>query len=431
MSPDNESLAGFIKARYQKRVADDHISNMLRAFGGVYIMGPKWCGKSWTGMNHSNSYFLVDEEDNADYADRHPKEALKGDFPRLIDEWQIVPKLWDVARREVDFSDGPGIFIFTGSASPPKDSEEKIQHSGVGRFVRVMMRPMSLIESGRSSGAVSIARMFDGTERYEGRSTMNPSEAVKLICRGGWPAGLKLDDDIAAMVPKSYVSMISGADMSRIYGDSWKSSIMRRVIRSLARNSATEATISTLVSDIASEEERMSEPTAKKYLEILKDLYLIIEQEAWNPSPRSRTFLRTSPKRHFVDPSLAAAALGVGPEKLMADTRLAGFLFESLCYRDLCVYVENSYEKVYHYRDKYNLEIDCIVGSEEGKWGAFEVKLGSSDFDNAAAKLLRLKKRMASDASEPAFLAILSASGGGAYLRDDGIAVIPLDCLGP
>jgi len=428
MSPDDELLADFVRARYQKRIVDDHISDVLRAFGGVYIMGPKWCGKSWTGMYHSNSYFLVDEEDNADYADRHPKEALKGDFPRLIDEWQIVPKLWDVARREVDFSDGPGMFIFTGSASPPK---EERQHSGVGRFARVMMRPMSLFESGRSSGAVSIAKMFDGTERYEGRSTINASEAVRLICRGGWPAGLKLDEDIAAMVPASYASMISSADLSRIYGDSWKPSIMGRVIRSLARNNATEATLSTLISDVANEEERMSEPTARKYLGILKDLYLIVEQEAWDPSPRSRTFLRTSPKRHFVDPSLAVASLGVSPEKLMANPRFVGFLFESLCYRDLCVYVENSYGKVYHYRDKYNLEVDCIVESKDGKWGAIEVKLSSSDFEIAAANLLALKKRMASDAPAPAFLAILSASGGGAYLRDDGIAVIPLDCMGP
>ncbi|MCL1978660.1 MAG: DUF4143 domain-containing protein, partial [Methanomassiliicoccaceae archaeon] len=337
-------------------------------------MGPKWCGKSWTGMYHSNSYFLVDEEDNADYANRHPKEALKGDAPRLIDEWQIVPKLWDEARRAVDFSDSFGKFIFTGSTAPPK---EKMQHSGIGRFARVTMRPMSLFESGRSSGAVSMAKMFDGTERYEGKSTMNPSEAVRLICRGGWPAGLKLDDDVAAAIPLNYISMISSADMNRVYGDAWRPSIMRRVIRSLARNNATEAKISTLVSDIANEEEGISEPTAKKYLEILKDLYIIVEQEAWDPSPRSRTFLRTSSKRHFVDPSLAAAALRIGPEKLMADVRLAGFLFESLCYRDLCVYIENSYGNVYHYRDRYNLEVDCIVESGDGKWGAAEVKMGS------------------------------------------------------
>jgi len=428
MGYDDKSLDRFVKAHYQKRVADGNISNLLTAFGGIYIEGPKWCGKSWTGMYHSNSSFFVDMDDNEDYAGRHPKEALMGDPPRLIDEWQIVPKLWDAARRAVDFSDDQGKFIFTGSTTPP---EEEMRHSGIGRFAKVMMRPMSLFESGRSSGAVSVSKMFDGTEKYEGRSTMTPSEAARLICRGGWPAGLKLDDAIASMIPLNYISMISGAEMSRIYGGSWQPSIMGRVIRSLARNNATEAKISTLVSDIAREEDAMSEPTAKKYLGILKDLYVVVEQEAWDPSPRSRVFLRTSPKRHFVDPSLAAAALRVGPEKLMADTRLAGFLFESLCYRDLCVYVENSYGKVFHYRDRYNREVDCIVESEGGKWGAFEVKLGSNEFDKAAVNLLDLKKRMAPDIPEPAFLAILSASGGGAYMRDDGVAVVPIDCLGP
>jgi len=428
MGSDDASRSSFVKARYQKRIVDSHISDILRAFGGVYIMGPKWCGKSWTGTYHSNSTFLVDEEDNADYAGRHPKEVLKGDIPRLIDEWQIVPKLWDEARRAVDFSDDMGRFIFTGSASPPK---EKKRHSGIGRFARVMMRPMSLFESGHSSGSVSLAKMFDGTEKYEGRSAMSPSEAVRLICRGGWPAALKLDDDIATMIPLNYVSMISSADMDQVYGESWNPNIMRRVIRSLARNNATEAKISTLVSDIASDEDKISEPTAKKYLEILKDLYIIVEQEAWDPSPRSRAFLRTSPKRHFVDPSLAAAALRVSPEKLMADTNLAGFLFETLCYRDLCIYSENSYGKIHHYRDRYNLEVDCIAESGGEKWGAIEVKMGFEDFDKAADNLISLKKRMASEASEPAFLAILSASGGGAYVRDDGVAVVPIDCLGP
>ena len=428
MGPDDEYLGGFVKARYQKRITDNYISDMLKAFGGVYIIGPKWCGKSWTGMYHSNSSFLVDEEDNADYARRHPKEVLNGDFPRLIDEWQIVPKLWDAARRSVDFSDGPGKFIFTGSTTPPED---EMRHSGIGRFTKVMMRPMSLFESGRSSGSVSMSKMFDGTEKYMGRSTMSPTEAVKIICRGGWPAGLKLDDDIATMVPRSYISMISSADMSHVSGDTWQPRIMGRVLRSLARNNATEARISTLISDITSEEERISEPTAIKYLGILKSLYLIVEQEAWDPSPRSREFIRTSPKRHFVDPSLAAAALGVGHEKLMADMRLAGFLFESLCYRDLCVYVENAYGKVYHYRDRYNLEVDCVVESGDGKWGAVEVKMGSHEFDKAATNLLALKKRMASETAEPAFLAIVSASGGGAYMRDDGVAVVPIDCLGP
>lgn len=428
MDYDDGTIDGFVKNRYKGRTADAHISDALKAFGGVYIMGPKWCGKSWTGLYHSNSYFLVDEEDNEEYASRHPKEVLKGEAPRLIDEWQIVPKLWDEARRAADFSDGPGRFIFTGSTTPPR---AKMKHSGVGRFARIMMRPMTLFESGRSSGSVSMTKMLEGKEKYAGRSSMKPSEAIKLICRGGWPAGLKLDDEIAAMIPSNYISMISSAEMNSVYGASWKSATMGRVIRSLARNNATEANISTLVSDITNEEERISEPTAKKYLKILKDLYIIVEQEAWGPSPRSRAFLRTSPKRHFVDPSLAAAALRTGPEKLMADTRSAGFLFESLCYRDLCVYTENNHAKVYHYRDRYNLEVDFIIESEDGRWGAIEAKLGSRDFDNAAAALHNLKEKMVSETSEPAFLAIISASGGGAYVRDDGVAVIPIDCLGP
>ncbi|MDR1405343.1 MAG: DUF4143 domain-containing protein [Candidatus Methanoplasma sp.] len=414
--------------RYRKRVIDERIETVLRTFGGVVITGPKWCGKSWTGIHHSKSALLLDNPMTRERALLFPEDVLAGPRPLLVDEWQNAPVLWDTARRMIDFEDERGMFIFTGSITPPED---RIAHTGIGRFARVMMRPMSLYESGHSSGSVSLSKMFGGTDLIAGLSSHSMDEILTLICRGGWPSGLSLKDDDAFLIPIQYVNDIAETDMDRIYGERWLSGNIRKVLRSLARNNATEARVSVLVTDVSSEGDSITADTASKYLDILKRMFIISEQEAWSPYLRSRTRVRTSPKRHFTDPSLAAAALGATPSTLKKDPETAGFLFETLCYRDLCVYMENSLGKVYHYRDESNLEVDCVLEGPGGKWAAVEVKMGYHDHKKASANLLALKRKASGDAGEPAFLMILTASGGAAHVNKDGVAVVPIDCLGP
>jgi predicted AAA+ superfamily ATPase len=409
---------------------DGELKRYLKAFGGVLLTGPKMCGKTWAGLNQAASSIFIDDEDTIRRATLTPELVLAGDVPRLVDEWQMVPHLWDKARRIIDGAHRSGLFIFTGSAVP---GLEKTMHSGVGRFVNLQMRPMSLFESGDSTGTVSLGALFKGKKIKPAPSSLDFKKAVHLICRGGWPAGLWVSKEAALALPKGYLSMIIESDISRVVGVHRSPDKVRLFLRSFARNTATMAGASVLMSDMRAHEGNavISADSIDSYLNALKQIFIIDEQQAWLPSLRSKTRIRTSPKRHFVDPSLAAAAMDASPEMLIKDPKTAGFLLESLCYRDLQVYTAVLHGNVYHYRDEKNLEVDAIIQLDNRNRGAVEIKLGDFEFDMAAKHLLELKRKMAEQAEPCVFLLILTATGGAAYTRNDGVHVVPLDCLKP
>ena len=414
--------------RYRYRVIDNRVAELLKIFGGVHITGPKWCGKSWTGMHHSGSALFIGDGDSAALAKLDPELALEGERPRLIDEWQDVPKLWDVARRIIDLEAEKGMFIFTGSVTPPKKAT---LHTGTGRFAKIRMRTMSLFESGDSNGSISFSDMFNGKKIANKRSNLNYRKTVYLMCRGGWPVILGMDEKDAIQVSGIYMTSITDSDFSEIDGVRRNNTTMKLLLRSLARNSAGSPTVQTLAQDIAEGGTPPSESTLRGYLDVIRRLFIIDDQEAWLPSLRSKTRLRRSSKIHFADPSLAAAALKASPEVLVRNVTTAGQLFESMCYRDLCVYTTAIGGNVFHYRDESGLEIDNIIELNDGRWGAIEVKLGTSEIDKAAANLISLKNKVSGEIPEPSFLAILSATSGMAYIREDGVYVIPVDMLGP
>lgn len=430
MKDSDEMNEEDVRKIYIPRIVDPKIEEMLGLFGAVQILGCKWCGKSWTGLVHSRSSLFVGRPKNRMFAETDPEVALKGEEPRLIDEWQDVPALWDAARYNIDFSKKKGRYIFTGSVTPPEGS---VKHSGAGRFAPIKMRPMSLFESGDSNGAVSLSKLFQGERPASSESRIGYEKIVKLICRGGWPAGLGVDDEKAIHIPAEYVEMIVNFDFSKVDGVKRDPATVRRVLRSLARNNATEARISVLANDVQDADIPMSAITAGEYLDVLKKIFIIEEQEPWLPEIRSSTRLRKSPKRHFADPSIAAAALRIGPDAVLNDVRTAGFLFESLCYRDLCIYSAPFMGNVCYYRDNDDLEVDMIIEAYDGKWGAAEIKLGYSKIDEAAANLIRMKNKVvARGAAEPAFLMVICATAMSSYVRrEDGVYVVPIDCLGP
>jgi hypothetical protein len=421
--PDEE-----IRKQYRPRVIDGRISDLLRITGGIQINGCKWCGKSWTGVYHSKSSAFVGIESVRKVAEMDPELVLRGEEPRLIDEWQDVPNLRDVARMNIDFSNRKGMYIFTGSSMPKRGSTS---HTGTGRFAPLIMRPMSLFESGDSDGSVSLSRLFDGDAAVSSMSKMNYETAVKLICRGGWPASIGMSYDDALQIPKLYFESMIDPGITDDDDIKWDPNIMRGILGSLARNNATSAKISVLTADMAKGDTPVSEQTVGKYLGILRRIFVIDEQSAWSPSLRSRKRMRTSPKRHFTDPSLAAACMEAGPEMIMKDPNTAGFLFESLCHRDLSIYSSAFGGRVRHYLDNSDLEVDSIVEYGDGRWGAVEIKMGYNEADKAAANMLRLKKKLAGETQAPSFMMVLCATGGAAYMRKDGVAVVPVDCLGP
>ncbi|MDR2698404.1 MAG: DUF4143 domain-containing protein [Candidatus Methanoplasma sp.] len=413
-----------VKKSYSPRVVDPMLEGMLRTFGGVLVTGPMWCGKSWTGAYHSESSISIQNEDSAEYARLNPTRALDGDPPRLIDEWQEVPKLWDYARGIMDSSVSKGRFVFTGSSTPAKGST---LHSGTGRFARLHMRTMSLYETGDSSGAVGLTNLFNGAEYESVSSKMDIPAAMRHICRGGWPAGMLLNETDAMRIPKAYVDSCREKDYSRIDGKKRSPLTIKLIMESLARNCATTVKRSVIAADISKGEKPAAEETVELYLDALRRTFVLEEQRAWAPEIRTRARVRGPVKYHFTDPSITAAVLKVGPERLLMNPRVGGFLFESLCYRDLSVYASSMGGEVFHYKDN-TLEVDSVVELDDGRWGGIEVKQGTHDFNEAADNLLRLRDRVL---SKPSFLAILTASGKTAYTRDDGVHVIPLDCLGP
>lgn len=419
-----------MEKKYLPRVIDDFLEFKLEATGAVLIEGAKWCGKTSTAKEKANSVLSMQDPDTAEaniqLASIKPSLLLQGETPRLIDEWQVAPVLWDAVRHTVDERNETGQFILTGSAVPNLDPH---RHTGAGRISRVMMRPMSLYESNESNGMISLKDMFDGKKDIEGISTLSVERIAYVIARGGWPASVNRKERIALQNVYDYVDAVSNEDVSRVDGVERSPQRVRLLMRSYARNIATMASNATISNDMAADE-TISDKTIASYINALKRIYVIEDVPAWSPSLRSKTAIRTSSKRHFVDPSIAVAALRTTPERLLMDFNTFGYLFESLCVRDLRVYTQVNDGAVYHYRDKNELEADIIVELFDGRWGAIEVKLGLKEVDDAAKNLLKLKDKINTDKmQEPSFLMVLTG-GEYAYRRkEDGVFVVPLGCL--
>lgn len=418
--------------KYLKRIADRVLQDRLAASGAVLIEGPKWCGKTRTALENSKSHLFMQDPDKAisylKAADTKPSLLLKGDTPRLLDEWQTAPVLWDAVRFMVDQRGKSGQFILTGSAVP---KDNVVQHTGTGRISRLLMRPMSLYESMESNGSVSLKALFDGETEIDNFSTLTIEQITFAIVRGGWPASIGKSEKIALRHAIDYVEAIINADVSRVDGIEKKTVRVRALLRSLSRNISTLATIRTIHDDIAmgDADESISEKTISQYLGALDRIFVTENLPAWNPALRSKTVIRTSPKRQFVDPSIAAAVLRLTPSRLLEDFNYFGFLFESLCDRDLRIYAEAIDGQVFHYRDASGLEADAVIALNDGRWAAVEVKLGSKEIEDAAVHLLELKNKVNTEKMrEPSFLMILTGTEI-AYRREDGVYVVPLGCL--
>jgi predicted AAA+ superfamily ATPase len=418
---------------YKSRLVDDQVEKLLKIFGAVSIEGSKWCGKTWTALNHAESVIYIADPagnfSNREKARIDPSLVLEGVSPLVIDEWQEVPGIWDAVRFSVDRDQGAGRYILTGSSTPPKDS---YIHSGVGRIARLRMRPMSLIESGDSSGSVSLKSLFRGERISPHNSDLTLERITGLIVRGGWPAGIKYSGTDALVIPKQYIDQTVDSEALKAAKRGFDKNKLKATLRSLARNNATMVSNATIEKDVIANEERdtVSRNTLSEYLSILKSMYVIDEIPGWDPGLRSRKRLRTSPKRIMVDPSLAVAALGGTQEKLMNDMKTLGFMFEGLCLRDLLIYAGADDMSVFHYHDDTGLEADTILENADGRWGAFEIKLGNYQIDSAADNLLKLKDKMVKqEVSPPVCLVVITGQEGTAYQRTDGVYVVPIDCL--
>ena len=424
---------------YKARIADKILSEKLDAMGAVLIEGPKYCGKTTLASQQAKSILSMSDPDtmeqNIAMANTNIKLLLRGDTPRLIDEWQIAPKFWDAVRNEVDKRDEDGQFILTGSAVPP--SYDEIFHTGTGRFAWLKLRTMSLWESGDSTGEVSLAKLF-ATDRedyfVEGINKIDLERLAYLTCRGGWPKALSKKTEKAALQQAiEYLEAVTKFDISRVDTTNRDSELARRIMRSYARNQGSQATAGTIMADISSNESAdISENTVYSYLKALKKIFVIEDSTAWNPNLRSKAAIRTSDTRYFTDPSIAAAALGLGPEDLVNDLQTFGLLFETLCVRDLRVYAEALGGSVYHFRDKSGLECDAVVHLRNGKYGLIEVKLGGDNLIEEGAKTLSSlsDKIDTTKMKTPSFKMVLTGVGKYAYQRpQDGVYVVPIGCL--
>jgi len=418
------------KNNYLSRVCDFELQNALATMGAVLIEGAKWCGKTSTAANVARSTLFMQDPDNArsyqTMADTKPSLLLAGENPRLIDEWQMVPVLWDAVRFEVDRRGLAGQFILTGSAVP---ADNVTAHTGTGRFARILMRPMSLYESKESNGTVSLADLFDEKQDVEGVSNLSVEQIAFALCRGGFPATIGKPNTTALRMSADYVEAIINQDISRVDGVDKNPNRVRMLLRSLARNIATMTSGQTILKDMESAETSISDKTFDVYYNALRRIFVVEDMPAWSPSLRSKTAIRTSPKRHFVDPSIATAVMRINPEAVLKDFEYFGFLFEALCARDIRVYAQRNDGDVFHYRDRNGLEADMIVQLRDGRWGAVEVKLGNKQIEQAAENLLKLKEKIDTDKMrEPSFLLVLTG-GQYAYRRKDGVYVVPIGCL--
>ena len=414
---------------YLTRIVDKELKERLEAMGGVVIEGPKACGKTATARNLAASEVRLDVDRNARrMVAASPHTVLSGDTPRLIDEWQLEPDIWNHVRRAVDDRGAPGQFILTGSAVP---ADDVTRHTGAGRLTRLRMRTLSLLEAGHSSGRVSLAALLNGEVQSSEPSTLTVPELAELICRGGWPGHIRHPLARALRMNRGYLEEIRRVDISDVSGRRRDPVKVGRLLRSLARNVSTPAALTTLVKDVRGDGSIMKPDTAAEYLEALERLMVVEDLPAWAPHLRSRTRLRSTPVRHFVDPSLAAAALRATPQRLLDDLAYFGFLFEAMVVRDLRVYAQVAEAEVYHYREKAGLEVDAVVECDDGRWAAFEVKLGDRWVDKGKASLRRLERRMIKGGRrEPSALAVIIPNGYGHVPRGD-VGVIPIGALGP
>jgi predicted AAA+ superfamily ATPase len=414
---------------YKSRVVDAELLQRLAAVGAVVIEGPKACGKTKTAQQVAASSVLLDTDVSARQAlVIEPSLVLNGKPPRLLDEWQVEPQLWNLVRHEVDNRGVPGQFILTGSSVPADDAQ---RHTGAGRFSFLRMRPMTLFETGHSSGEMSLAQLMRGNVGKAGDTGVSIKAIAERITVGGWPAlqGMSIRD--ATQAVQDYLIQMQQVDVGRVAGGYRNPAKVGRLLTSLARNTSTEVTALVVATDVEGDGGPLARNTIADYLNALERLMIIENQPAWPAHLRSKTILRTSPKRHFVDPSLAVAALSASSERLLEELELMGLLFESLVIRDLRVYAQPIDGDIYHYRDNNGLKVDAIVQLRNGTWGAFEVKLGQGMIDKAAENLLRFKKLIDTKKSgQPAVLAVICGTGF-AYQRRDGVAVIPIGALGP
>lgn len=420
---------------YKKRIADKLLKEQLEAAGAVLIEGPKWCGKTTTAEQQAQSCVYMNDPDMEEelllMASTNAKRLLTGDTPRLIDEWQMAPKLWDAIRFEVDHRDNSiGQFIMTGSAVPT--TTDKIHHSGAGRFGWLTLRPMSLWESEESSGEVSMSNLFNGETPDAGGRKLSIEQLAFVCCRGGWPAAIGMKPKAALRQAYNYVDAICNTDISRVDGVRRESAFCRRLLRSYARNSGTSASLNTLYADIvANDATSLNENTIASYLQALRKIFVVEDMPAWNPNLRSKSAIRTSNTRYFVDPSIATSALGIGPDDLIGDMRSFGFVFETLAARDLRIYADALDGEVFHFRDRNGLECDAVVHLRDGRYGLIEVKLGGEKLiEEGAASLKTLAKKIDTEKMrEPSFMMVLTGVGTYAYKREDGVCVIPIGCL--
>ena len=419
---------------YRARIVDDMLKDKLESKGAVVIEGPKWCGKTTTAMQVAGSILRMDEpskrETNIQMSEIDPGRLLKGKTPRLIDEWQIAPKLWDAARYEVDTRGEEGQFILTGSAVPIESRE--IIHSGTGRFTWLMMRPMSLFESGDSTGEVSLNQLFENPNVIDGMNNLSIEKLAFLICRGGWPHAVGMKEKPALLQAEDYYEAVIKSDINRADGVSKNPERVKRLMRSFARNQGTQISNTMLRDDIISNDtESLNEDTIASYINALKNIFVVEDMPAWNPNLRSKTSIRSSDTRYYVDPSIAVAALGIGPKDLTNDLNTMGLLFETLCVRDLRVYAESIGGNVLHYRDKSGLECDTVIHLKNGRYGLAEIKLGGQKFiEDAAENLKSLSNKIdTSKMPAPSFLMIVIGIGEFAYKREDGIFIVPIGCL--
>lgn len=420
--------------KYLKRIIDDDLDKYLTMIGAVLIIGPKWCGKTTTAERHAKSVLKLQDKDNYKsnmmWADIEPSRLLKGEKPRLIDEWQVAPVLWDSVRTSVDDTEGYGLYILTGSTVV---NEEEIMHSGTGRIHRLLMRPMSLYESGESNGQISIMELFDNPDLdiNECESELTMDELIFASCRGGWPDSLhQKTREGKLFVAYSYLENICNTDVSAVDGIKRDPDRVRLLLRSIARNDSTLAKNQTIINDMNANFMDISRPTYYSYVDALKKLFVLEDQRGWSPNIKSKTAIRSGNKKVFIDPSIAVAALNANPESMEKDLNTFGFIFENLCIRDLNVYTNTYGGKISYYHDKSDLEVDCVVHLRDGRYALIECKLGRNRIEEGAKNLLKINKLIEKNdkVDNPTFLAVLTG-GKYAYTRKDGVKVIPIGCL--
>lgn len=424
-----------IMKEYKARIADKILSRRLKSVGAVLIQGPKWCGKTTTAEQQAQSVVYMDDPEliaqNIELAKLSPKNLLAGATPRLIDEWQLAPQLWDAARFEIDHRDSLGQFIFTGSAVPADTSN--IHHTGTGRFSWLTMRTMSLSESGDSSNEVSLKDLFDHPNLdIFATNNHNIDDIAWLICRGGWPKATIVDKEVALDMAYSYYEAVVNTDISRIDNVNRDAEKAKRILRSLARNQCAQVSINTICADIENNDTTPTNRiTVASYIDALKKIFVLEDSAAWNPNLQSKTAIRTSDTRYFSDPSIGVAALGIRPKDLVNDLNTMGLFFESMCIRDLRVYADALNGTVYHYRDSNGLECDAVIHLRDGSYGLIEIKLGGEENINDGAKnLLSLASKIdSSKMKSPAFLMVITGVSKYAIRREHGVYVVPIGCL--